>query len=78
MVIECEGCRARGTGCGDCVVPALLECAGAGPAAGVLDIDEDERRALRVLAEHELVPPLRMVPFPPRGVTKNRRDERAS
>jgi hypothetical protein len=59
MLIECDGCQVRGTGCDDCVVTTLL----AGPAAsdpGVVDIDEDERRALQVLADLDMVPPLRL------------------
>jgi hypothetical protein len=76
MLIECEDCRARGTGCGDCVIPALLKSAAGDPAGGVVDIDE--RRALRVLAEHAMVPPLRMVPFPSRTVSDGGRRRRAS
>jgi hypothetical protein len=78
MLIECEGCRVRGTACGDCVVPALLECAGGDPAGGVVDIDADERRALRVLAEHQMVPPLRLVPLPGWSRREGDRGERAS
>ncbi|XVQ13630.1 hypothetical protein ACQP1W_14155 [Spirillospora sp. CA-255316] len=78
MLIECEACRVRGAGCGDCVVPALLECAAGDPAAGVVDVDEDERRALRVLADHRMVPPLRLVPPPVRAVTERPGRDRAS
>jgi hypothetical protein len=78
MLIECEGCQVRGTGCRDCVVPALLESAGGDPADGVVDIDEDERRALHVLAEYDLVPPLRLVPLPARDLRRSVTGERAS
>jgi hypothetical protein len=53
--IDCETCLVRGPACHDCVVTVLL---GPPPELG---FDEDERRALGVLAESGLVPPLRMV-----------------
>ncbi len=54
--IDCDRCRMRGVGCGDCVVTVLL----GGPPSGVA-LDEDERAALDVLCAAGLVPPLRMV-----------------
>jgi hypothetical protein len=45
----------RGLACHDCVVTVLL-----GPPPE-LTIDDDERRALDVLADSGLVPPLRLV-----------------
>jgi hypothetical protein len=56
MIIDCDGCAVRGDACGDCVVAVLL---GAPPEIGA-----DEERALGVLAEAGLVPPLRLVPGP--------------
>lgn len=56
MLIDCDSCEVRGLACGDCVVTALL---GAPPEGVVLD--DDERRALDVLAGSGLVPPLRLV-----------------
>jgi hypothetical protein len=56
MVIDCERCAVRGPGCGDCVVTVLLGA----PPEGV-QLDETERRALAVLADGGLVPPLRLV-----------------
>jgi len=53
MIIDCDGCGVRGDACGDCVVAVLL---GAPP-----DLQADEQRALGVLAEAGLVPPLRLV-----------------
>ena len=53
--IDCDTCLVRGLHCHDCVVTVLL-----GPPPE-LDIDDDERRALDVLAEGGLVPPLRLV-----------------
>lgn len=53
--IDCDTCLVRGLHCHDCVVTVLL-----GPPPE-LDIDDDERRALDVLADSGLVPPLRLV-----------------
>ncbi|MDQ6642366.1 MAG: hypothetical protein M3Y66_07725 [Actinomycetota bacterium] len=53
--IDCDSCLVRGLSCHDCVVTVLL-----GPPPE-LSFDEDEQRALDVLAESGLVPPLRMV-----------------
>lgn len=56
MIIDCDSCEVRGSACGDCVVSVLL----AGSPAR-LEIDEDERSAIDVLADSGLVPPLRLV-----------------
>lgn len=53
--IDCDACAVRGLGCHDCVVTVLL-----GPPPE-LSFDDDEQRALDVLAQSGLVPPLRMV-----------------
>ena len=58
--IDCDTCVVRGLACHDCVVTVLL---GPPPELG---FDDDEQRALDVLAESGLVPPLRMV-APVRG-----------
>ncbi len=55
MLIDCDRCEVRDIACPDCVVTALL-----GMPARRREIDEDERRALRVLADARLVPPLRL------------------
>lgn len=55
ILIDCDSCAVRGTGCDDCVVSVLL-----GPPPEV-HVDADEARALEVLAQSGLVPPLRMV-----------------
>ncbi len=57
MLIECDRCEMRDIACADCVVTALL--AGAEPVA---DLDPAEQRALRVLADARLVPPLLLRP----------------
>lgn len=56
-VIDCDDCTVRGPGCPDCFVTVLL----GGPPEAV-DLDDDSRRALQVLAAADLVPPLRMTP----------------
>ncbi len=53
--IDCDSCVVRGLACHDCVVTVLL-----GPPPE-LTFDDDERRALEVLASGGLVPPLRLV-----------------
>lgn len=52
--IDCDTCVVRGLACGDCVVTVLM---GPPPEVG---FDDDEARALEVLAGSGLVPPLRM------------------
>lgn len=53
--IDCDTCLVRGLACHDCVVTVLL-----GPPPE-LSFDAEERRALSVLADSGLVPPLRLV-----------------
>jgi hypothetical protein len=53
--IDCDTCLVRGLACHDCVVTVLL-----GPPPE-LTIDDDELRALDVLADEGLVPRLRLV-----------------
>lgn len=64
MEIDCGRCQMRGTGCHDCVVTVLDP---AKPAKGVRFpanspgfLPEAEVKALGVLAEAGLVPPLRL------------------
>lgn len=56
LVIDCDSCSMRGLACGDCMVTVLL----GGPPFGVA-LDDAERRAIDVLVEAGLIPPLRMV-----------------
>ena len=56
MLIDCDRCAVRGLACGDCVVTVLLSR----PPSGV-QLDEEERVAIGVLADSGLVPPLRLV-----------------
>jgi hypothetical protein len=57
MLIDCGACTARGDACGDCVVSVVLGA----PPSGV-EVDDTDRRALRVLADAGLVPDLRHDP----------------
>lgn len=56
--VDCDTCLVRGLACHDCVVTVLL---GPPPELDGLSFDDDERRALDVLADSGLVPPLRLV-----------------
>ena len=59
MIIDCTTCRMRSTSaCDDCVVTAIL-------AEGPLELAEAELGALSALADHGLVPRLRLVPDQP-------------
>lgn len=64
MLIDCDGCAARGPGCPDCVITVLLGA----PPQGV-ELDEVECQALAVLADGGLVPPLRLAVATPGGST---------
>lgn len=75
MIIDCDTCEVRGLACDDCVVGVLL---GDQPA-----LDAEQRRALAVLSESGLVPPLRLTqpakcpisPDQPGGVTDDTPDQ---
>lgn len=57
VVIDCDDCAARGSGCRDCVVSVLI---------GVPEsLSHDERAALEVLADVGLAPRLRRAGPPP-------------
>jgi hypothetical protein len=69
MLIDCDNCEVRNIACGGCVVSTVLGAPGHG-----VEIDEGERRALGVLADVGLVPPLRhTVPSPVAPGAPNRR-----
>ena len=55
-VIDCDACAVRGDACQDCVVSVML---GGPPDA---PLEPDAHRALTVLADAGLVPPLQMTP----------------
>jgi hypothetical protein len=54
MLIECDRCVMRDIACSDCAVTAL---SAPGPDG---ELDEAEYRALRVLADARMIPPLRL------------------
>ncbi len=56
MLIDCDSCTVRGGACADCVVSVLL-----GAAPNGVELDDDARVAIDVLADHGLVPPLRLI-----------------
>lgn len=64
MIIDCGQCTVRGAACADCVVTFLT--IGDRPrdvtegAARAAELDDAERRAVAVLADSGLVPPLRL------------------
>ena len=61
MKIDCGRCGTRGAGCRDCVVSALISPHVARhPSQAPGYLDEAEIRALGVLANAGLVPPLRL------------------
>jgi hypothetical protein len=55
MRIDCDGCRARGPACGECVVSVML-----GPPEDV-ELDEPTRTALANLAQAGMVPRLMLI-----------------
>ena len=56
MLVDCDTCSVRGDACSDCVITVLL---GMPP---VLVLDDEEQRAIEVLSDSGLVPPLRLLP----------------
>ncbi|MBV9383716.1 MAG: hypothetical protein JOY82_25785 [Streptosporangiaceae bacterium] len=54
MVIDCDRCDMRGIACGDCAVAVLI-----GEPRHRASLDVAERRALTVLANAAMIPPLR-------------------
>ena len=56
MIVDCDTCEVRGVGCEGCVVSVLL-----GMPDARLELADDERAALEVLAGGGLLPPLRLV-----------------
>ena len=61
MIIDCDRCAVRGTGCSDCVITVLLD------APPTIELEEPELRALDTLADAGLVPHLRLIPVRPAG-----------
>jgi hypothetical protein len=61
MVIDCDRCEMRGIACGDCAVTVLIGEPEDGASLDVAELDVAERRALIVLANAAMIPPLRFV-----------------
>jgi hypothetical protein len=55
MLIDCDRCELRNVGCADCVVTVML-----GDPVETVEIGDGERRALEVLAQGGMLPPLRL------------------
>lgn len=60
MIIDCDDCQVAGPACQDCVVSVLLGVPD--PADAPRNLDAEHARAIGVLADSGLVPPLRLVP----------------
>jgi hypothetical protein len=58
MLADCDRCALGDTTCAECVITVLPD----GPAG----LGHEELRALRVLADAGLIPPLRLAPAPTR------------
>ncbi len=61
LTIDCDTCTVRGPGCHGCVISVLM----GHPDEAPMVLDDDERRALTVLAGQGLLPPLRLSPAAP-------------
>lgn len=57
LVVDCGRCAVRGSGCADCAVSVLLN------PPPTIEWDQEELRAIEVLAEGGLVPGLKLVPM---------------
>ena len=58
MVIDCDSCQAPASACQDCVVSVLLGTPD--PRERPVALDSEHARAITVLADCGLVPPLRL------------------
>lgn len=73
MLVDCDTCAVRGSACGECVLTVLWGLPGDDADAGdrsrpssALRLDVHDRRALAVLADAGLAPPLRHAEAEPR------------
>lgn len=63
MVIDCDSCEVAGLACQDCVVSVLLGMPGVPDSlerTPVVEMDDEHARAIEVLAQGGMVPPLRL------------------
>lgn len=56
MLIDCDTCVVRGSGCHDCVVTVILN-----NPWPIVELDDSEQHAVGSLVAAGLVPPLRLV-----------------
>ena len=61
MIIDCDTCTVRGDACHDCVVGVLL---------GAPALDDDQQRAVDVLAASGMIPPLRLATPPDQSLAQ--------
>jgi hypothetical protein len=76
MLIDCDSCAMRDIACGDCVVTMLLGHGEGDAIIGRPELDDDERRAVDVLAGAGLIAPLRLVAMRP-GAERDRPTRRS-
>ena len=62
MIIDCQRCEARGLACTNCAVSALVGDARDPAAPGSPELGTAELRALTMLANAGMIPPLRYAP----------------
>jgi hypothetical protein len=55
VLIDCDTCIVRGTGCSDCVMTVLLN------TPRLVELDDNEEAVFVRLADAGLVPPLRLI-----------------
>ena len=63
MLIDCDSCAMRDIACSDCVMTMLLDSRATRRRALPAEFDDDERRAVDLLADAGLLAPLRLVPL---------------
>lgn len=62
MIINCKKCEVRGLACANCAVSALAGDVGDPADPGSPELGPAELRALTVLANAGMIPPLRYAP----------------
>lgn len=73
MLVDCDTCAVRGSACGECVLTVLWGLPDEGAdetgasSSPVLRLDRHDRRALAVLADAGLAPPLMHARVDPRA-----------
>ena len=78
MLIDCDSCAMREIACSDCVVTMLLDGPVHVDGSAQTDFDDDEWRAVDLLAEAGLIAPLRLVPLRATAPSGNRTSSKAN